>query len=644
MAPRSTLIQPASGSASGSGVAGALEGLGYTFEKQASKIQERQDVSYQQDIFNDITETSQNIYINNKENPQAFEEVYKSYQDKMLASVPSRLQGRIRQELDSQRLRRGEQVSVNFQKKEQLNKDATSYKFNINASNEVLNEFRSGNVKHANQLIDELSLANLDSGSFTPEQVERIRNGLFEQGLGQRVKGEAERAYSSDGLRGLVGYKDDIEQSKDLFQNPDQKDSALNHVNNLIGREEARIKQIQAQQKARLSATKKNVAGKVNSLVDVMELGYDIDQEVLNEFDSAVTTLDMPESRSKMDSAFRGQQFARLPPAERQQLLNSLIERAPQEYSFYKNIDSKVAGLEKEDPLLHYSRQGKVEIQGIDLNDPQSIQSRADSVNELTELTGIKSPLLTKQEQTAIIKTFNTLPADQKTSLVGNLVAGLGDDAAITLNDIAKKNGPSMALAGQLFMDGAPAVAESIFMGQDVMLNMKEIMPKSADFALEVDTALGAAYSDNPLQRKTVVEAAKAVYADMARTEGDLSGIMDSDRMQTALDQVTGGLIDYESGSWSISGQSSRIEPPQRGMTTDQFSDWIDDISVDDIENMGGSNMSSKAVIKLLKDDAQLVSVRVEGKRHPVYIIKTDAGAIANKDGTAPFYLEYTRK
>lgn len=646
MAQRTTLVQPGSGGAiatAGNQMAQSLQGLGYTVSKSISEVQEARDSSLQMATFNDITEQSANIYNDNKDDPQAFGEVFKDYSDNLLESMPAHMRGRTKYELDQNRIRREQQVSQNFETKQNRIKAGESWNFNVNAQNEILTEFRAGNMEHAGILLNELKTANLKSGLYTPEQIEQMDYKLIQSGTSQRITGEAERALKAGGYEELAGYRDSLETDEyGIFDNPEDKDRALNVVDGMLNAEKSRLKQMQAEQKAKQAATKKMYQSKVTGLVGALELGYEIDSEALTNASTALDVLDMPEDAVKLNRGIAARDFARLTAAEREDVLNQLLDKNPAEYSYFKNVNSKVSDLESKDPVLHYQRQGKVTVQPIDYSNPQSIVTRNQTVAELEELTGRTDiPLLTTSEQKRLVDTFGQLAANEKTSLVGQIVTGLGSDSINTLNSLSKKNGAMLALGGQLFMDGVPEVAESIFMGQEVMAGMKEIMPTDKDFTLELQTSLGTAYAENPLQRKTVSNAVKAVYADLANRDGDMSGVIDSARVQEATDLVTGGLIDYESGQWRVGGETSTIEPPVRGMTTDQFEDWVDSLTPDDVEKMGGSNMDGKELIRILQDEAQLTSVRVAGKPYPVYVIKTEAGAVANKDGTAPFYLEY---
>lgn len=648
-APRTTVISPTNTGAirqGGAQVASALQGLGYAVGKIGDEAQRKSDTNYLMDTFNDVTETAQRLYFQNKESPEDFAKVFDSYQENLLSTVPNRLKPRVKQELLNQYQNRYSAVLGNFEKNRESENEATQFRFNMNAQSEIYTNFRNGNIQHATQLVDDLIAANKESGVYTPVELEVMRSKMINGGLNQRVLGEAERALKQDGLIGLTEYRNfikDPEKSKDVFDNPVNRDSAVNTVEQMMSAEAARLKRLDIEKKAKLKATKSTVSDKIDGVIEAVKLGYEVDPNIVSELSSTATILELDEKSADLKVAQAMQEFARQTPEQRQLVLDALLDKAPDKYADFKSVDNKVTQLEKDDPLTHYQRQGRVSIESVDYNDPASISKRAQTAREVKELTGRDVPILTKIEQERLTKAFTDMPADQKTALVSNIVRSLGKDSIKTLNSLSAKNGATLALGGQLVMDGAPEVAESIFLGQQVMLNNKEIMPKESDFSMELETNLGTAYMQNPLQRATVSKAIKAVYADLSRNDGDLSGVMDSDRMKKATEMVTGGLINYESGRWSWGGASSRIEPPVRGMTSEAFEDWVDNLKPEDIDAMGGSNMASKNVLKLLKDDAELISVRVEGKQNPVYIIRTESGAIGNKDGTAPFYLEYTK-
>lgn len=648
MSGRTALVSPMSGASAqiGDNVGKQLSRLGYQISESAMQVQAEYDTGFLQDTFNDITTQSKSIYESNKENPTAFEQVFTDYQDKLLEATPNHLKGRVKQELTQKRIGYGDHVAGNFKKKQEEIKFGENWTFNVNMQNEILTSYRNGNVERGQQLLEELKAANGLSGLYTPQKIEEMDFKVQQAARSQLITGTAQRTLKEDGLQGLLIYKQSLEKDETgIFDNPEERDSALSVVDGFISQERSRLKELERQRQAKVKATQKVYKKEIAGLVDVLELGYEVDAVQLDNAASALDVLDLPDDAEKLNLAIVGRDFARLSATERQGVLSDVLEKNPAKYSYLKSIDNKVAKLEQSDPLVHYQNQGKAVVQPVDYRDPQSIMNRNKVVMELEEMTGRSDiPLLTSLEQKQLTDAFGQMNAQEKVAVLGSIVGGLGTDSVNTLNSLSKKGGSMMALGGQLVMDGAPEAAESIFMGQQVMTQMKEIMPKDTDFNLELNTQLGTAYSGNPLQRKTISQAAKAVYADLARRDGDLSGVIDSSRVEEAVNLVTGGLINYESGKWSLGGESSMIEPPVRGMTTDQFEDWIDSLTPSDIDAMGGSNMNSKDVLRLLKDEAQIESVRVENKTYPVYIIKTPSGAIANKDGNGLFYLEYTPK
>lgn len=647
MVQRTSIIRPTGAGEierGGASVASALEQMGYKADRAITEYQQRADTNYLMETFNDVTQTSQNIYLNNKDNPESFSKVFQSYQDELLEKVPARLKPRVKQELLNQRSQRYSATLSNYEKVRAQENEATAYRYNMNVQAEVYNNFRAGNLDRAMQLVGEAYEANLQSGAYTPIQVEDMQRKMLAGGLQQRILGESERILNDEGVEGLLEYRSqlqDVEQSKEIFSDPIQRDDAIRTVDQFISNEQSRLKRLEADRAAKLKATASFVGDKITDVSKAIKLGYEVDKELINELATSAQILELSDKQMHLNTALAMQEFSRQSPEARQSILTELLNQAPDKYAEFKSVDNQVSALERDDPLTHYERQGRIALNQIDYNDPMSLSERVQAAREVQEIAGKEVPVFTKIEQERLTRAFSEMPADQKLNVVSTIVDALGRDSIKTLNSLSQKNGAMLALGGQLVMDGAPDVAESVFMGQQVMTSMKEIMPKELDVNLRMQVELGNAYSHNPLQRETIQQAVKAVYADLSRNSGDLSGIIDSSRMKKATEMVTGGLIDYRSGRWSWGGETSKIEPPVRGMTRNQFEDWVDGLTEADIEAMGGASIKSKAVLEILKKQAELVSVRVEGKQGPVYVIKYGDDVIKSKDGGL-FYLQYS--
>jgi len=150
------------------------------------------------------------------------------------------------------------------------------------------------------------------------------------------------------------------------------------------------------------------------------------------------------------------------------------------------------------------------------------------------------------QDQVSRALTSST-PADA-INLLGSMATNLNTETyRATLNAIASKgDGKVMAAAGAL-VNQNPEVAESILRGQALMKENSLLAPRKTDSNAESINALLPIQAFGPTlegARQSVLEAATARYADLSHQAGDTSGELDDTRMETAINEVTGGLVD----------------------------------------------------------------------------------------------------
>jgi hypothetical protein len=93
--------------------------------------------------------------------------------------------------------------------------------------------------------------------------------------------------------------------------------------------------------------------------------------------------------------------------------------------------------------------------------------------------------------------------------------------------------------------------------------NTKLFMPKEADLRMEFDSKVGAAFAGHPEAANVAYQAMRAAYAGMAAERGITSP--DSDLVSKAIDQVTGGIVDFH---------GTQVIPPY-GMPDDVFIDKV---------------------------------------------------------------------
>lgn len=175
-----------------------------------------------------------------------------------------------------------------------------------------------------------------------------------------------------------------------------------------------------------------------------------------------------------------------------------------------------------------------------------------------------------------------------------------------TLAQIAKEGKSVDAFAGGMQSD-APDVAQSIFRGQQAIKTDDRYDPskKTDDFNQEFDKRLPpttftlAARTDDNGAYAVMKGAVKARYADLAAQSGDVSGKINNDRLQTAIDDVTGGVLDLNGGKFIA---------PARGMDARTFEGVLAGVTDNDMPGVSTLN-GQRVDANYLRAAGQLESV-----------------------------------
>lgn len=177
-----------------------------------------------------------------------------------------------------------------------------------------------------------------------------------------------------------------------------------------------------------------------------------------------------------------------------------------------------------------------------------------------------------------------------------------------TLAKIGSEPGLMTSAAASTLMREAPDVAQSILRGQQALKADPRYSPEKegkTDFAEELDKRMpAAAFSlagrTDPLGPfATARNMVMARYADLSAQTGDSSGKLNNDRLQKAVDDVTGGVLDHNGG---------RLIAPRRGMPQKQFDGVL--WGLKDTDMAGVTTLSGQAVsADYIRSSAQLESI-----------------------------------
>lgn len=274
---------------------------------------------------------------------------------------------------------------------------------------------------------------------------------------------------------------------------------------------------------------------------------------------------------------------------QRQSLLNAVDTAiaqgadAPQRamVDHFKAVDAQLTEQEKTDP---YGRGLKGQWipprPPLDLTNAASIAARDRDMQVVAQRLGVPAlPFFRPPEATSLVAQFANMEPKQVATMVGVLYQNL-DRATFTATMKQLHDGDpnsSIPWAGSLYRY-APSVAESIIAGEKALTANSKLAPPredqdTVDKTQEVlpTTALGGGGAAGYQQ---IVSAARARYADISFRFGDQSGKLNADRWQQALNEVTGGILDY---------QGNKVIAPVPGMSQAQFDDRLKRLTDDDL-------------------------------------------------------------
>ena len=286
-----------------------------------------------------------------------------------------------------------------------------------------------------------------------------------------------------------------------------------------------------------------------------------------------------------------------------------------------------------DDPLGYAASRGYAPPPpALDLSQPdswsgtfQSLQKGVDVLKARGEVGNISA--LRPEMMTQVTRMFDTATPGESVQLLGSMAANLRPDTyKATLGKLYSSGNRAAATAGVLVADN-PAVAEGILRGQILLKENPNLAPKKTDDnALAVDEKLPtqAFAAGQEGSRQFLLESATARYADLSHQAGDTSGEFNDTRMQQAITEVTGGVVE-------MNGYSVIV--PRYGMTQDDFDKRLSQLTDADLADVVATNgvavqardVRDQARLRAVADGRYLVEFgRPES---PMYATKKDGSA-----------------
>ncbi|MDE8858244.1 hypothetical protein [Klebsiella pneumoniae] len=272
----------------------------------------------------------------------------------------------------------------------------------------------------------------------------------------------------------------------------------------------------------------------------------------------------------------------------------------------------------------------------------QSIGLRASQVSELARAYGTPLTFFSKEEESQIGKFFRDAPVSQQSAYLDTIhkSTGGGKLYMAALQQISA-NAPSAAVAGILMDKPGGVVAEKNWFNPDVSVSpstasqtilagaaarkgSKEAkgitMPKENDMRLEFSNTVKDAFAGDAQGASMAYDVAKDYYAGVMAQKGDLSGELDSDVWEQAINVATGGVHDYN-------GMGNVLLP--WGMSSEQFDKEVNQAWETQVTGAGVKAPPGRYGLQSYGDSQ--------------YLVKLGTGYLLKQDGT-PVVIDLTQQ
>jgi len=214
---------------------------------------------------------------------------------------------------------------------------------------------------------------------------------------------------------------------------------------------------------------------------------------------------------------------------------------------------------------------------------------------------GVPIDLFTPAEMSNMVQQFATTDIEGKVQLFSVIIDNLQPNIALdVLEKFDKKGAKTFAIAGAVYLDGAPEVAELIIKGQSMPA---EMTPDKKTMNEAILAVIGNVYIGDETGAATfqVMDAVRALYAYDSFLNGDVAGTsatteIDTNRLNNAINGVTGGMAELEwqgSGGFLGADDDYKVPVPVRGWDSDDMENWLESITADDLKRLGGTHPSS---------------------------------------------------
>ena len=601
-------------------------------------------------VQNDIRANLGRMEVENQMDPDGYAASVKGYAAGLLPEVHPQVRGEAQIAINNYASRASTRILARAQAQQSKLDAAEIVRAVQGKTSDALNAARDGDLKIV-ETATKTYFATLDlgveEGLLDPVKVEQVKSKFQRDTDAQIVLGEFGRTLQSEGIESAEKVIKDFKESKDLP--PDDRDKLVATMETLSTREQRRQNQAVREQTAAQAAIVKQYKVDTDNAVTVLKSGT-----IPSGYEDLLNAVHGTELAGRLDWAMKiyteVEKFAAYHPAAQEALLTKL-EETPPSTAFgvelkesYEKAHQTTTKLLKDWPIKLGVSLGIIPApEPIQLGNPDSVALRMKQVRKVESYYDIKNlNPLGPQEIAYWSNKLTTLGTDQRLMVLNSIVSSMGENSIPVLEKLGMNNQPVLARAGELIGQGQADTARLAVRGLEYLKELKGITPTGMDDSIRAE--LKGVFNSNPRELSNMTNTIKAVYtAMMAESRAVDFKALDLDLLGQVVTKVTGGIlgVDAPGGhSWEYGGRTSKhlsdltsadyiIQAPAFGVNDEQFEDWLEGLTADNLDEMGGTDMPYQEALEMIPRET-LIGVG-QGK----YLIFDGAGFLHNKEGKA---------
>lgn len=317
--------------------------------------------------------------------------------------------------------------------------------------------------------------------------------------------------------------------------------------------------------------------------------------------------------------------FGQMGPLQQEQYLRAKSQQrmSGTEATLYKKLETAHNQTKEalgNDALTYAIRQRVIPpVSPFNLNNPNSLKERSLAAGIVSQRYGVTASPISDDEADALSQTLSKSTADGQVKMFRQLRSGLEDSQvkAVAAQLAKKKDDPVLVQAMGLSLE-APEAASRILRGREILRDNKEVGLKGADLKTAQDkiaSTLGEAYNKNPAHYSAVADSALSIYAFKSWQDRDLSGVVNTIRLEQAIKEASGGVLQL--GRF---GSRYSVQAPRYGADEADFMDLLKRADYSQAKGMKADDIQRHGVFESIGDGRYLVKVGpgyVQGDRGP---------------------------